>query len=164
MTSTNDQTLPTPVAKKKGRKKWVVAAILAVGVLGGIAIGHSGPSTTAPASTAAPAAPVVDPATAGKHEVIYHVTGTAATVDLTMSTPGGGTSQQSGLRVPVMNNNGDEGLRTKMDRGEFAYVSAQNNGSSGSVTCEIEVDGVTVEHTTSSGAYVIASCSTLVGL
>ena len=42
--------------------------------------------------------------------------------------------------------------------GEFLYVSAQNMGESGEVTCRIYVDGELVQDATSEGAYSIASC------
>ena len=42
--------------------------------------------------------------------------------------------------------------------GEFVYISAQNEGEYGSVTCRITVDGVVVSENTSSGAYGIATC------
>jgi hypothetical protein len=41
----------------------------------------------------------------------------------------------------------------------FVYVSAQNQGSSGTVTATIYRDGSVFETATSSGAYVIATAS-----
>ncbi len=46
--------------------------------------------------------------------------------------------------------------------GAFVYISVQNRGDSGSVTCSITVDNVVVAENTSSGGYVIASCDGLV--
>jgi hypothetical protein len=43
--------------------------------------------------------------------------------------------------------------------GSFLYVSAQNEATAGSVTCEILLDGESRTTSTSSGAYVIAECS-----
>lgn len=47
--------------------------------------------------------------------------------------------------------------------GEFAYLSAQNLESMGSVTCRIYVDGEKVQEATSVGAYVVASCQAQIG-
>ncbi len=46
-----------------------------------------------------------------------------------------------------------------MTSGQFFYISAQNHEDKGTVTCTVEVDGQVVSINTSSGAYVIASCS-----
>ena len=44
-------------------------------------------------------------------------------------------------------------------RGEFVYFTAQNQNDSGDVTCTVTSNGRTVSRNTSSGAYVIATCS-----
>ncbi len=90
-------------------------------------------------------------------KVVYEVEGTAKSVDITIETPSG-TSQQQNLKVPLESKDGHVGLRFEMERGDFVYVAAQNQGSSGTVTCRITVDGVIVSKVTSSGAYAIASC------
>lgn len=83
--------------------------------------------------------------------IVYHVTGLAKSAIVTYTNEQGGTEQQT---VP---------LPWKriyyMLPGEFAYISAQNQSDKGSVTCSIELDGTTVKESTSSGAYVIATCS-----
>jgi hypothetical protein len=43
--------------------------------------------------------------------------------------------------------------------GQFVYVSTQNKGETGTITCNIVLDGVVVKTSTSEGAYKIASCS-----
>jgi hypothetical protein len=43
-------------------------------------------------------------------------------------------------------------------KGQFLYISAQNKQDSGGVSCDITVDGRSLKHSESSGAYVIASC------
>ncbi|HLE43931.1 MAG TPA: hypothetical protein VJB36_07940, partial [Methylomirabilota bacterium] len=43
--------------------------------------------------------------------------------------------------------------------GSFLYVSAQNHGVAGSVTCEILLDDENRTNSTSTGAYVVAECS-----
>lgn len=44
-------------------------------------------------------------------------------------------------------------------RGDFVYLSVQNDEQYAGIACEIYVDGELVFHTVSSGQYVIASCS-----
>ncbi|MCP4542702.1 MAG: hypothetical protein GY832_36735 [Chloroflexi bacterium] len=44
-------------------------------------------------------------------------------------------------------------------RGDFLYISAQNENDRGTIACEIVVNNVKVETAESSGAYVIAGCS-----
>lgn len=51
----------------------------------------------------------------------------------------------------------------EVEDGQFLYISAQNNNSSGTVSVEIYVDGDKVENASSSGAYVIATASHSVG-
>lgn len=87
--------------------------------------------------------------------VIYTVTGSASSVDLTIENESGNTEQHSEVDLPYQ-----KSFRT--EPGQFVYVSAQNNDESGSVECKITVDGRTLETASSSGAYVIASCGGLV--
>lgn len=96
--------------------------------------------------------------TSSVRTVVYEVEGTAKSVDITMESTSG-TSQQSNLKVPLSSKSGSRGLTLEMNRGDFVYISAQNQGSSGSVTCRITVDGVVVSTVTSSGGYTIATCS-----
>ena len=85
-------------------------------------------------------------------QVTYRVTGTANTVRLTYENASGNTEQKDPVRVPWT-------ATYTMPRGAFVYISAQNNGNtSGSVVCEILVNGVVIEQAESSGKYVIASC------
>lgn len=98
--------------------------------------------------------------TSSSHTVTYKVEGTASSADLTMSTANGGTSQASDKAVPLRNaTTGVEGISFSATRGAFLYISAQNGGESGTITCIIEVDGVEVVRNTSSGGYTIATCS-----
>lgn len=87
-----------------------------------------------------------------EHGVIYRIGGTARSVDLTYTNAGGGTEQQNDKSVPWNNSFAAHG-------GQFLYVSAQNQGENGDVTCEIVLNGVVVKSSKSSGAYAIASCS-----
>ena len=84
--------------------------------------------------------------------VTYQVHGTARRASLTISNTTG-DSEQFTVNVPW-----DRRIGCMPD-GSFLYVSAQNDTDSGSVSCEIVVDGVAVKTATSAGAYVIASCS-----
>jgi hypothetical protein len=90
--------------------------------------------------------------------VTYEVVGSARSVDVTMRTPSG-TSQQSSVDVPLTRKGGGP-MDFQMPAGSFAYLSAQNNGRSGTVTCRIRI-GVSrvVSEVSSSGEYVIATCS-----
>ena len=126
-------------------KALLIAGAIGVGAVALTACGTATASSTSPASA--------------NHEVVYKVTGTATTVSLTMQTSDGGTSQVDATRVPLTSKSGKDGLTMVMEAGDFFYISAQNQGSSGSVTCTVEVDGVPVKTTTSQGEYVIAACS-----
>lgn len=89
---------------------------------------------------------------ADNHSVMYKVTGSHG-LSITYANQGGDTAQTKTYKQKW-----DYSFRAKS--GQFLYVSAQNEGDSGSVECEITVDGYTVKHTESQGGYVIASCST----
>jgi hypothetical protein len=82
--------------------------------------------------------------------VQYQITGTAKSVDVTLNNVSGGTEQYSGVSVPhtfTYNNFTDY----------FLYISAQNNGQTGTVIVTIIVNGQVLKTSSSSGAYVIAS-------
>ena len=85
-------------------------------------------------------------------EVKYEVTGTASSVDVTYENSDGGTSQSSNVSVPWE-------YSFTGNPGDFVYISAQNQGSSGTVTTKILTDGDKFKSSTSTGAYVIASAS-----
>jgi hypothetical protein len=85
------------------------------------------------------------------YKVTYRVRGTAGRVALTFRTGQGGT-EHSVVPLP---------WQTSFDArgGSFLYVSAQNQDSTGSVTCEILLEEETRATSTASGAYVIAECA-----
>lgn len=83
----------------------------------------------------------------------YSVDGTARSVDITMNNKQGNTEQLDDVPLPW------HGYVGELDCGAFVYVSAQNQGETGTVTCEIVVGSAVLETATSSGSYVIASCS-----
>ena len=115
----------------------IVAAVIVAAALAGC-------SSTAPASRTTPV------------QVKYEVEGTASSVDITIETPSG-TSQGSDKSVPLRTDAGN-GITLSFPRGSFVYISAQNQGEDGTVTCRITVDGEVVSENTSSGAYSIATC------
>ncbi len=91
-------------------------------------------------------------------EITYEVTGSARSVSITLETPTG-TSQASNRSVPLTSTSGGRGLTMTFNRGDFVYISAQNDGERGSVTCRIRgTNGDLISTSTSEGAYVIASC------
>jgi len=85
-------------------------------------------------------------------DVEYRVTGSAQTVDITISNEGGGTSQFADQPVPWS-------YEFEGEEDDFVYVSAQNQGETGTVTATIYKDGKKFKNSTSSGAYVIATAS-----
>lgn len=84
--------------------------------------------------------------------VDYIVSGSADRVDITYENGSGNAEQISDVSLP---------WEYSFDgaSGDFLYISAQNQGTNGSVTCEIYVNGTLEETSTSSGAYVIATAS-----
>ena len=85
------------------------------------------------------------------YSVEYKVSGSANSASITYSNAQGGTEQQK-INLPWSKS-------FTVTSGSFLYISAQNEGDSGSVTCQILVNGSVYKTSTSSGAYVIADCS-----
>jgi hypothetical protein len=83
--------------------------------------------------------------------VVYKVGGTASRASLTIENESGGTEQFT-VSIPWTKS-------FQVSPGSFVYVSAQNEGDHGSVTCTITSNGVIVQSANSTGAYVIAGCS-----
>lgn len=146
---------PTPIWRlAAGSVAAVIAVAGAVVAFAVIATGASQPSHPTAASSESS-----NVSSGSAREVVYEVEGTAEAIDITYETPSG-TAQQSGLKVPLSRNGGSErGISLTMSRGDFVYISAQNKGPSGTVTCKISVDGVVISKVTSTGAYTIAQCS-----
>lgn len=84
--------------------------------------------------------------------VRYVIEGTATSVDVTLNNETGGTEQYSSVWLPRTYYYSDFS-------DNFLYISAQNNGETGSVIVSIYIDGTKVKTSTSSGAYVIASAN-----
>lgn len=141
---------PTP--KKSGWKVWTLLAVAGVLILI-VTVGYTNAQRESRAAGKAIAQAM---ATSVVH---YEVEGTAKGVNLTLQTPSG-TSQLNSKAVPLANKNtGVRGITYEMPAGSFVYLSAQNIGSSGTITCRITVNGVVVAENSSSGGYAIASCS-----
>jgi hypothetical protein len=88
-----------------------------------------------------------------KQDIVeYKITGTASLVDVTLNNATGGTEQYSDVAVPHTYYYSDF-----IDW--FLYISAQNQGDTGSVTVSIYLNGDLFKSSTSSGAYVIATAS-----
>jgi hypothetical protein len=84
--------------------------------------------------------------------VQYSVTGTASSVNITLNNATGGTEQYSDVPLPWEKEYSDF-------QDWFLYLSAQNQGSSGTVIVEIYHNGKLIDSAASSGAYVIATAS-----
>jgi hypothetical protein len=82
--------------------------------------------------------------------VAYDVTGSADSFSITAKSATG-TEQASNRALPAH-------VTYMMDPGAFAYISAQNEGESGSITCTITVDGQVISRNTADGAFTIATC------
>ncbi|MBA7669777.1 hypothetical protein ES703_77911 [subsurface metagenome] len=87
------------------------------------------------------------------YNVEYEVTGFPPNkVDVTFENESGGTSQYSNVSIPWS-------YSFEREEGEFVYISAQNQGESGSITVTIYKNNNILKSSTSSGAYVIATAS-----
>ncbi len=90
--------------------------------------------------------------------VRYEVGGTASQADITIQTPTG-SSQQSGVDVPLKSKAGTDYLQFTFQSGDFVYLSAQNTSGVGTVTCTIsDESGRVISHNEASGGYAIATC------
>ena len=87
-------------------------------------------------------------------DIKYEVTGTADTVNITYKNEDGGTSQANGVSMPWT-------YLFKAQPGDSVYLSAQNNGESGTVTVTIYKDGSEFKKSSSTGAFCIATASGL---
>jgi hypothetical protein len=126
-----------PPAKKAHPLVIIGGAVVIVLIIIG-ALARGGRGSTSPASSPA------------NHSVMYKVYGTTTSASLTYQNAQGGTEQKD-VRLPWQ-------LSLTGRNGQFVYISAQNNMESGSVACEIFLDGVSVKQSSSNGAYKIATC------
>lgn len=98
------------------------------------------------------------PPAAMSRTVVYEADGTGTDEgSITIEAPTG--TQQVKAALPLKTKAGATGLTYPgFRKGAFVYLSVQNQNASGSVTCRIVVDGVTISENTSAGGYVIATC------
>lgn len=153
---------PTPAARHNDmRLTPIVAALLAAAACAPVDNTDPNLATPPPAAPAASAAPAPAPTKAAKpklpagtHQIVYKVAGSASKAMVTYSTPSG-QEQQNGARLP---------WRRSFKAKDFSVLSvtAQNSGS-GTITCEIDVDGKRVKASKSSGAYAVVSCDASLG-
>ena len=87
-----------------------------------------------------------------EYTVEYKISGTAQKVDVTLSNSSGGTEQYDNVYLP-------HSYKYREFYDSFVYISAQNQGETGSVTVSIYHKGTLFKTSTSSGAYVIATAS-----
>ena len=85
-------------------------------------------------------------------QIYYKVLGDCGSADVTYEYQGS-TQQESNIYP------GDWVKSYKAEKGDFVYISAQNQNKAGTVTVEIYVDNKLFKTATSTGAYVIASAS-----
>jgi hypothetical protein len=134
---------PSPITKRPQRWPWIVIGGFAVLMVISAVSDDASTGTTSSVSS-------YDTDDYDTPSASYQLEGTASRVDITMRTEDGGTSQLADQPLPF-----SEYLS---DGGGFLYISVQNQGEHGTVTCRITVDGVVVSENTSSGAYTIATC------
>jgi hypothetical protein len=140
---------PPPRKSRKG-----IAGIGCLGLVGLVLViaalaSHSSSSTTPPAPlqtlpTAATAAAVAASSAAAAQTVTYVVTGSAADVTY------GPTGSESSGAVPMS-------VTKPLGTPLYYSIYAQLQGS-GTVSCQILVDGKVISQSTASGGYTIASC------
>ena len=87
-----------------------------------------------------------------EYKVEYKIWGSATSVFITLSNSTGGTEQYSDVILPKV-------YSYSYFSDNFLYISAQNNGSSGTVNVECYYEGVLKDSAHSEGAYVIATAS-----
>lgn len=133
------QQTPTPVDQHRAQVSGYVWLGIALAVAGGIWLWGHHPWQH----------------TRTTHHVVYSVTGSARTSGLIDYVVAGGQQQVNGTALPWTFAQDVVARRS----GASVFVSAQNAGASGSISCEIDMDGKTVASNTSSGAYAVVSCS-----
>ncbi len=94
----------------------------------------------------------------GTYSVEYHLSGVAPTAEVLYTTYAGatGASKQSRVRLP---------WKTTFEArfGEFLYISAQNDRSSDSISCEIRVNGESWKQSGPISSKGLVSCSGAIG-
>jgi len=85
-------------------------------------------------------------------DVRYEVTGSAESVNITYENLNGGISQVTGMPLPWS-------MTISGDPGDYVYLSAFNQGETGSVTVTIYKNGDVFKRASSEGSHVTASVS-----
>ncbi|MFB9831815.1 MmpS family transport accessory protein [Actinoallomurus acaciae] len=130
------------------------AAAAAIALTGCVPVENSAdPNIATPAASGAGTAKAKPKTT---RAITYRIGGSATRALITYTTPSG-EEQQNGAHVPW-----HKAFKVKKDAFDVLTVSAQNSGG-GTITCEIDVDGIRVKAAKSSGAYAIASCDHTLG-
>lgn len=143
-----------------GPRRWVTPYVVGVALLvgcGGDGDAGSVTESTAASSTSSVPSRYEELCPGRAVHVAYLAFGGALSVSYTAEMADGVSQGEADL--PLKNKTGSAGLQFCQDPDAFLYFSAQNMGASGSVTCAVEVDGERVSSVSSSGAYVIATCS-----
>lgn len=136
------------------RKSLIVAIVAAVAVAAGLLIADAltrSPRHPAPTVTSQPTPP---PDLSTPSPVVYAVDGTADSVFVTVQSATG-TEQAAGRALPIR-------LEYTIRSGQFVYISAQNEGDWGDVTCEISIGDRVISRNSATGAYTIATCQGVV--
>lgn len=94
-------------------------------------------------------------------EVIYEAEGTASHADVTMETPTGVQQDTPDIPIEIVSGPraGERGYMFRFRSGDYVYMSAQNQDSSGTISCRITAGGVVISENESRGGYAIATCS-----
>lgn len=138
----------------------LAAALLAVLALAGCkAVDDADPNIATPPAAGSSAPRQPSKAAKPKSDtrtITYRIGGTADAASITYSTPSG-MEQQGDSHLPWK-----KSFKVKKNAFDVLTVSAQNSGS-GTVTCEIDVDGQKVKAAKSSGQYAMVSCDHSLG-
>lgn len=137
-------------ATATNRRAWIIVLVM-FGIVYAL---YNGSRDRSAPSSPSPSAIVNNLATTGDvvpvdHTVTYKVTGSARTASVTYENGTGGTEQKAAVRLPWS-------LPITAKSEAYLYISAQNDGDSGDLTAEIDVDGQTRKSANASGAYTIA--------
>lgn len=88
--------------------------------------------------------------------VTYEVTGTGTNASVTYTPPSGGMAQED-ITLPWSKD-------FDADIGDFLTINASTGMETAEITCTIKVNGEVFKTVTSSGQFVFASCSGILGM
>jgi hypothetical protein len=91
------------------------------------------------------------------HEVVYRVEGGAQSAMITYNNDQNGTEQVNEALLPWTKT-------YELDNGQFATLVAQSGSYGSTITCIIIVDGKEWKRSTSSGDFVIVTCTGWLGM